>query len=95
MEEINKEKDKVREMERIREKKNREEQKAALEQYRKEAEKEAERQKAEMQEKVNQIIFFSFVLTTFKIRVHWSFFISKVHINMMVFTQTLSRFQNF
>ena len=29
-----------------------------MEQYRKEAEKEAERQKAEMQEKVNQVIFF-------------------------------------
>ena len=43
----------MRQIERIREKENREEQKKALDEYKKKAKEEAERQKAEMQEPVN------------------------------------------
>lgn len=50
-------------MERIRENKNREEQKAALEEYKNNAEKEAEKQKAEMQEMSFKLSNDSFFLS--------------------------------
>ena len=51
----NKEIEDMKEIERIREKQNREEQKRALKEYERKAREEADRQKAEMQDTVDQI----------------------------------------